>query len=47
MFRTKQLWDALREAFAKIKPHKVECLYASMPDRMKAVVRAHRGPTKY
>jgi transposase len=42
-----QLWSALQEAFACIKPDQVKALYRSMPNRMAAVLSAKGGPTRY
>ena len=41
------LWTALQAAFAAIKPSQVQRLYASMPRRMKAVIAAKGGHTRY
>ena len=41
------LWTALEHAFAAIPAAKVKALYASMPDRMAAVIAARGGHTRY
>lgn len=42
-----QLWSALQAAFAEISPEQVKALYDSMPNRMRAVIAARGGHTRY
>lgn len=42
-----QLWSALEEAFQAIEPAQVKALYDSMPRRMRAVIDARGGSTRY
>ena len=42
-----QLWTALQAAFAAISPDQVSALDDSMPNRMRAVIAARGGHTRY
>lgn len=42
-----ELWTELQNAFASVPASKVHALYASMPQRMEAVIAARGGPTRY
>lgn len=42
-----ELWSALQGAFAEIQPAQIQALYHSMPNRMKAVIAAKGGHTRY
>ena len=42
-----ELWQYCQEEWAKITPQQIVKLYESMPNRIKAVVDAKGGNTKY
>lgn len=48
MFPNKDvLWAALQQAFGEVTPQQIQNLYASLPDRCKALLKAKGGPTRY
>jgi hypothetical protein len=42
-----ELWERVREEWAKILIDRCRALIQSMPDRVGAVIKARGGPTKY
>ncbi len=41
------LWSALQTAFAEVTPEQIRKLYASMPNRIRALYMAKGGHTRY
>ncbi|CAJ0921889.1 unnamed protein product, partial [Mesorhabditis belari] len=42
-----ELWDKVQEIWKSISPRTLEELVASMPSRMKEIIKAQGGPTRY